>query len=229
MNALIDYAFMKTNRMPTYKYKYKDEIGWVLEEFDHFTKEFDELRKEDMRVIGEVVLSLSKVEKGSFKCGVKATSKNFMIRELSRVINRMIQNTKSNMDNLNNVLNQYTNNDFRQSIKVNDSLADDLRDIVESVNKLGIALRENAKRDLNNGQILENNAETMTSSVNSLAHKANEQAASLEETAAALEEITSITRNNAENAQKNGKTWRECQICSIKWSKFSNSNSKSYG
>lgn len=202
MTALIDYAFMKTNRMPNYRYKYKDEIGWVLDEFDHFTKEFDKMRQEDMRVIGEVVLSLSKVEKGSFKCGVKATSTNFMIRELSRVINRMIKNTKENMDNLNNVLNQYTNNDFRQEIHIDDKLADDLRAVMESVNKLGIALKENAKRDLLNGQTLESNAITMTSSVNSLAHKANEQAASLEETAAALEEITSITRNNADNAQK---------------------------
>ena len=38
--------------------------------------------------------------------------------------------------------------------------------------------------------------------MNNLALKANEQAASLEQTAAALEEITSITRNNTENATK---------------------------
>jgi methyl-accepting chemotaxis protein len=42
----------------------------------------------------------------------------------------------------------------------------------------------------------------MTDSVNNLANKANQQAASLEETAAAVEEITSITRNNANNAAK---------------------------
>jgi methyl-accepting chemotaxis protein len=42
----------------------------------------------------------------------------------------------------------------------------------------------------------------MSNSVNLLARKANEQAASLEETAAAIEEITSITRNNSQNAKK---------------------------
>jgi methyl-accepting chemotaxis protein len=42
----------------------------------------------------------------------------------------------------------------------------------------------------------------MNQSMQNLAHKANEQAASLEETAAAVEEITSITRNNANNALK---------------------------
>ncbi|WP_228152083.1 methyl-accepting chemotaxis protein, partial [Malaciobacter halophilus] len=46
------------------------------------------------------------------------------------------------------------------------------------------------------------NSNTMKSSMNNLAAKANEQAASLEQTAAAVEEITSITRNNADNANK---------------------------
>ncbi|MGE3593745.1 MAG: methyl-accepting chemotaxis protein, partial [Arcobacter sp.] len=53
-----------------------------------------------------------------------------------------------------------------------------------------------------NGEILQHDSSLMTSSMNNLATKANEQAASLEQTAADLEEITSITRNNAENASK---------------------------
>jgi len=73
---------------------------------------------------------------------------------------------------------------------------------MQSINKLGEALGNNAKANLNNGQTLEHNSATMTASMNNLAAKANEQAASLEETAAAVEEITSITRNNAENATK---------------------------
>ncbi|RXJ88432.1 chemotaxis protein, partial [Arcobacter sp. CECT 8983] len=73
---------------------------------------------------------------------------------------------------------------------------------MQSINKLGEALGSNAKANLNNGQTLQNNSATMTASMNNLAAKANEQAASLEQTAAALEEITSITRNNAENATK---------------------------
>jgi methyl-accepting chemotaxis protein len=74
--------------------------------------------------------------------------------------------------------------------------------VMQSVNKLGVALRTNAKLNLTNGETLNQNAITMSESVNNVAAKANQQAASLEETAAALEEITSITRNNAQNAVK---------------------------
>jgi hypothetical protein len=42
----------------------------------------------------------------------------------------------------------------------------------------------------------------MKNSMQNLSTKANEQAASLEETAATLEEVTSIIRNNAQNASK---------------------------
>ena len=73
---------------------------------------------------------------------------------------------------------------------------------MERVNALGDALSNAAKQNLSNGQHLEANAATMSDSVNNLANKANQQAASLEETAAAVEEITSITRNNANNAVK---------------------------
>jgi len=70
------------------------------------------------------------------------------------------------------------------------------------VNTLGNSLSNSAKQNLSNGQHLKSNSSTMTESVNNLANKANQQAASLEETAAAVEEITSITRNNANNASK---------------------------
>ena len=70
------------------------------------------------------------------------------------------------------------------------------------VNTLGVTLGNMAKQNLDNGQSLDKDASTMKKSMQDLSTKANQQAASLEETAAALEEITSITRNNAQNAAK---------------------------
>jgi methyl-accepting chemotaxis protein len=72
--------------------------------------------------------------------------------------------------------------------------------MMQSVNTLGDALSTSAKQNLENGKHLEESSGTMTTTVKNLADKANQQAASLEETAAAVEEITSITRNNANNA-----------------------------
>ena len=73
---------------------------------------------------------------------------------------------------------------------------------MESINLLGKELGNSAKNNFENGETLQESSSNMTNSMNNLAEKANEQAASLEETAAALEEITSITRNNTQNATK---------------------------
>ena len=114
----------------------------------------------------------------------------------------MLESINDSNSRILRVINSYTNNDFTDSIKVVDKYKDEMKLLMENVNKLGKALEINAKTNFQNGQTLQNDSSLMTSSMNNLASKANEQAASLEQTAAALEEITSITRNNAENASK---------------------------
>jgi methyl-accepting chemotaxis protein len=100
------------------------------------------------------------------------------------------------------VVSSYTNDDFTDSIKVIDKYKEDMKLLMESINKLGKVLSDNARINFQNGETLEKNANVMNSSMTNLSQKANEQAASLEQTAAAVEEITSITRNNAQNAVK---------------------------
>ncbi len=202
MQAIMDFSFMKINRIPTNEYKYNDEIGLVLQEFNSFLDEFDRLRKADMKVMGEVVLTADKVARGTYQCRIKADSNNFMIHALRETFNKMLDTTESNMNVLRDTLELYAANDYRSSVQIDPKLTNNLLSVMQSVNSLGESLRTSAKRDLDNGQTLENNSAQMNQSVQNVAHKANEQAASLEETAAAVEEITSITRSNAENAAK---------------------------
>jgi methyl-accepting chemotaxis protein len=114
----------------------------------------------------------------------------------------MIESMRNSMNELKDTLSQYTHDNFTPSVKIDPKLKADMLEVMQSVNTLGIALRKNAKLNLENGELLNRNSASMSQSVNNVASKANQQAASLEETAAAVEEITSITRNNAENASK---------------------------
>ena len=155
-----------------------------------------------MRVLGEIVLTADKVEKGIYNCKIKSESSNPTISTLKNTLNKMLSSINDSNSRILRVINSYTNNDFTDSIKVVDKYKDEMKLLMENVNKLGKALEINAKTNFQNGQTLQNDSSLMTSSMNNLASKANEQAASLEQTAAALEEITSITRNNAENASK---------------------------
>jgi methyl-accepting chemotaxis protein len=205
MKNIMNFVFMKTNTIERPEYTINDEIGLVIKELDSFSHEFDISRKSDMKVLGEIVLILNKIEQGIYTCKINATSDNFMIRELCNATNRMISETSNNINNLESTLNQYANDDFRSSVSIKDNLKAEMLSMMKSVNILGESLRNSAKQNLENGNILNEDAEIMESSVENVAAKANQQAASLEETAAALEEITSITRNNADNSVKMAK------------------------
>ncbi|MDZ7819467.1 MAG: methyl-accepting chemotaxis protein [Aliarcobacter sp.] len=178
------------------------KVDAMFKQWNEEIKTVDNRNKDDMKVLGEVVLTADKVEQGIYKTRIKAESSNPMISTLRITINKMLNSLDDSTSRILRVVSSYSNDDFTDSIKVVDKYKDDMKLLMESINKLGSSLGENAKTNFQNGETLEQNATIMTSSMNNLASKANEQAASLEETAAALEEITSITRNNTQNAVK---------------------------
>ena len=178
------------------------KVDDMFKNWNQQIKKFDKRTKDDMRVLGEIVLTADKVEQGIYKCRIKGDSDNPTISTLRNTLNKMLISIDDATSRISKVVTSYTNDDFTDYIKVVDNYKDDMKLLMESINLLGKELGNSAKNNFENGETLEESASTMTSSMNNLAEKANEQAASLEETAAALEEITSITRNNTQNATK---------------------------
>mgnify|MGYP003446693986 FL=1 len=178
------------------------KVDDMFKNWNQQIKKFDKRTKDDMRVLGEIVLTADKVEQGIYKCRIKGDSDNPTISTLRNTLNKMLISIDDATSRISRVVTSYTNDDFTDYIKVVDNYKDCMKHLMESINLLGKELGSSAKNNFQNGETLENSASTMTNSMNNLAEKANEQAASLEETAAALEEITSITRNNTQNATK---------------------------
>ena len=196
------FITMETNRYEKAQITSSDEISELLIVINNASDEFDEKLKNDMRVIGEIVLTADKMEQGIYKCRINSNSDNPMVVTLKHTLNKMLETVDKNMHELIRILSQYAEDDFREKVNISPRLQSEMLKVMESINKLGETLSTTARDNLSNGQTLENNSHSMTESMNNLASKANEQAASLEETAAAVEEITSITRANAENAVK---------------------------
>ena len=178
------------------------KVDDMFKNWNQQIKKFDKRTKDDMRVLGEIVLTADKVEQGIYKCRIKGDSDNPTISTLRNTLNKMLISIDDATSRISRVVTSYTNDDFTDYIKVVDNYKECMKLLMESINLLGKELGSSAKNNFQNGETLEESASTMTSSMNNLAEKANEQAASLEETAAALEEITSITRNNTQNATK---------------------------
>ena len=178
------------------------KVDVMLKKWNEEIRTVDNRNKDDMKVLGEIVLTADKVEQGIYKTRIKAESSNPTILTLRNTLNKMLDSLDDSTSRILRVVNSYTSDDFTDSIKITDKYKDDMKLLMESINKLGSSLEKNARTNYQNGETLEKNSSLMNNSMNNLASKANEQAASLEETAAALEEITSITRNNTQNALK---------------------------
>ena len=201
---LIEFMSYKKNEFTYIENTGNKKLDSLFYKWNEKIKEIELSSKEDMRVIGEIVLTTDKVEQGIYKCRINSNTENPMIETLKQTINKMLDENERNMNQLVKTLTHYANNDYREKVKISVKLQDKMLEVMKSINKLGEELSNSAKMNLTNGEKLEENSTIMTQSMNNLAAKANEQAASLEQTAAAVEEITSITRSNAENAIKMG-------------------------
>ena len=202
--TLASFLSYKKNQFEYIESTGNKKVDMMFKSWNQKIKSFDKRTKDDMKVLGEIVLTADKVEQGIYKCRIKGDSDNPTISTLRNTLNKMLSSIDDATSRILRVVNSYTNDDFTDYIRVVDNYKDDMKLLMESINILGKELGNSARNNYNNGETLENSASTMTSSMNNLATKANEQAASLEQTAAALEEITSITRNNTQNATKMG-------------------------
>jgi len=202
LDNLMDYVFFRTNYIKKAQFIKDDDIGIILRELNNHVDKFDDMRKNDMHVLGEIVIALNKVSQGIYTTKIHADSNNFMIHALRKVVNEMLEKTNHNMEELVEIVEKYTHQDYRSQMNIDPILKGKMLTTMQRINELGVELNKNAKQNLQNGIFLEKNSMTMKRSVENLATKANEQAASLEQTAAALEEITSITQNNTQNASK---------------------------
>jgi methyl-accepting chemotaxis protein len=95
-------------------------------------------------------------------------------------------------------LNSYTQGDYRPVIDTN-GMQEDIVQLANGINDLGIALSDLSRVNYRNGMILQQGSNVLSQNVATITNAANEQAASLEETAAALEEITESMRQSNQN------------------------------
>jgi methyl-accepting chemotaxis protein len=201
-NEFIEFVSFKRNKISIREIEKEDEFSLMTRNINNATELFKSKNQDDMKVVGETVLVMDKVSHGIYKCRINTKTNSPTLATLVAPINKSIDMIQKDMEALRNTLESYKANDYTKRVEISSSTREDMLAVLNSVNELGEFLSNSAKQNLSNGQKLEENSATMSQSVTNLANKANQQAASLEETAAAVEEITSITRNNTQNASK---------------------------
>jgi len=153
---------------------------------------------EDRKFIDETISVLSQFEQGDLSQRISTKVKNPALSELKKVLDSMGQTMEENINNILNILEEYTQYNYSNRVQ-NSNVKSHLLRLTQGVNSLGDSITSMLVENKRVGTTLNSSSQTLLNNVNILNDASNNAAASLEETAAALEEITSTIISNTDN------------------------------
>ena len=151
--------------------------------------------EEDRKLIDETIVVLGEFEQGDLCQRVTANTSNPALKELTTLLNKMGANIEENIENVLDVLEQYSNYNYLNKVETN-GIKEHLLKLANGVNSLGDSITSMLNENNKVGNSLNDSSTVLLNNVHILNDASNEAAASLEQTAAALEEITSAIISN---------------------------------
>ncbi|OCL84851.1 Methyl-accepting chemotaxis protein II [Arcobacter porcinus] len=189
------YLNRETNEIKLLDDTSLDEFGQMAKVVNQNILKTQKGIEEDRKLIDETIAVLSEFESGDLCQRLNIEISNPALMELKYVLNKMADNLEKNIDNILDILEQYSKYNYLNKINQK-GLKEHLLKLANGVNNLGNSITEMLVENKNNGLTLEDSSTILLANVDKLNLSSNEAATSLEETAAALEEITSNIRNN---------------------------------
>jgi len=196
--GFFDYLNRKSNSVKDIYLENEDEIGKMAEVVNENIKLTKKSIEEDRVVIDQTIMILSEFEQGDLSKRLNINSSNPSLIELTKLLNQMATKMENNINSVLNILGEYTNYNYVNSVDEN-NIKEHFLKLAKGVNSLGKSISEMLVENKANGLTLDNSSNVLLESVDILNQNSNSAAAALEETSAALEEITSNISNTTLN------------------------------
>ena len=164
-------------------------------------REVELLKKEntDLLLIEEANEVMNNLKQGNYSDIIKTSTLNEPLEKFKKSVNEMILETKEHFSNINEILFEYTNYDYRNKLALNGiSENGQFALLVSSVNQLKVAITQMLLENKENGVSLQNSSEILLVNVDKLNISSNEAATSLELTSTVLDEITQNVSKTSE-------------------------------
>ena len=199
--SFFSYLNRESSNVQLIKIDSSDEFGNMAKVVNQNIQKTQKGVEEDRKLIDETINVLSEFEQGDLCQRLNISVSNPALMQLKDVLNNMANNLETNIDNVLNILEEYSNYSYVKKISTN-NIKEHLLKLAQGVNNLGDSITQMLIDNKSNGLTLDESSNILLKNVDSLNVSSNKAAASLEETAAALEEITSNIRNTTENIAK---------------------------
>jgi methyl-accepting chemotaxis protein len=192
------FAFLnnETDNISLLDEKNNDEFGNMSKIINSNITKTQENIKKDKDLIDDATRVANEIKEGHLNSRISKESNSNELNELKNVINLMLENLNSSINNILVVLKNYSNYDYTKKVDTK-LIKGDILDLCENINIVGNTITQMLVESKTIGLGLQNSAHILVDNVKLLTQNANTTAASLEETAASLEEITAtIVKNN---------------------------------
>ena len=194
------YLNKETTSVNSIKLDSKDEIGQMAKVVNKNIIAIGKGIAEDNNLIEKAKSAMAKVEKGCYSQTIDASTANASLEDFKNSVNSMINATKEHFAEVNSVLKQYANYDYRNELKLKGIEKDGVFELLsKDINTLKDTITTMLIENKQNGITLRGSSNILLSNVTTLNTNSNQAAAALEETAAALEEVTSNVASTTNN------------------------------
>ena len=199
--SFFSYLNRETNEIKLLDDSSKDEFADMAKVVNENIIKTKQGIEEDRKLIDETISVLAEFEQGDLCQRLHIDVSNPSLMQLKNVVNNMAEHLETNIDNILDVLEEYTKYNYLNNVKTSE-LKKDLLRLAQGVNNVGGAITHLLLDDRANGLTLDKSSHVLLTNVDKLNISSNQAASSLEETAAALEQITGNIRNSTQNIAK---------------------------
>ncbi|MDX9900815.1 MAG: methyl-accepting chemotaxis protein [Aliarcobacter sp.] len=199
--SFFSYLNRETNDVKLLDDSSKDEFAHMAKVVNENIIKTKQGIEEDRKLIDETISVLAEFEQGDLCQRLHIDVSNPSLMQLKNVVNNMAEHLETNIDNILDVLEEYTKYNYLNNVKTSE-LKKDLLRLAQGVNNVGGAITHLLLDDRANGLTLDKSSHVLLTNVDKLNISSNQAASSLEETAAALEQITGNIRNSTQNIAK---------------------------
>ena len=203
IGGFFDYLEHKSNNFDPINIKNNDEIGKISKEINQHASSTKASLIQDKRLLEDTKTVLNRACNGWFSQHVEESSSNPTLNEIKTLINNMLSNQKARFITINNLLEEYANQDFRKKLVIEGIEKGGVFEaLINDVNHLQKVITNILIENKSNGLTLDRSSDVLLEKVAVLSKNSTQAAAALEETAAAVEEITSNISQNTQNVVK---------------------------
>jgi len=172
----------------------KDELGHMAEVVNKNIQLTKNQIEEEDKFIENTIKVLNDIERGDFSKRIDFDIKNPILHQLKEVLNQMAINLESNINHVLEVLNEYSNYNYLNSID-SSHLKAHFKKLADGVNLLKEAITNMLNENMNNGTKLKSQSDILTNSVEELQKSAQNQIQAIKEAIEVVEEVSSNIKN----------------------------------